>query len=240
MTEALPGYNPTALANPYGPVGTATGSPNPNSGMAYTTGPPADLYSGFANAQPQVKQKNGWKWIAIILLITILGVGFIWVRRWQSEPTVDQEPLTVMGIELRNIDADGSYISKDFTTSFSQKDVRYIQFYLTLRNNIYGVKDITGSLDVKYIDPKGDLKHTKDSPSGYTLSKAFTLPSDAKTKLIEHGWGGRGKSIFSPGKWRIEFWWEGRKLAETEFYVSDSSTPRTKSIGRLRAYRSQA
>lgn len=167
---------------------------------------------------PQKQPRRGWKWAAFLTLALVsLALIFVVVNKQRQEAMIAQEPFTIRKIELRNESAQGPLSS--VTDRFAGKDIRYIKFYLTLQNNAYAVKDFEGDLKVKYLDPDGILNVGPKSPDGYTLSNHFSMPSSMTTMQISGGWGDAQRGHFSIGRWRIEIWWEGRKMGETSFLV---------------------
>jgi hypothetical protein len=105
---------------------------------------------------------------------------------------------------------------------FYKGDIRYVNFELAVENNWTGIKDVQGELGIKYFTPGSTVAWTgKESPKGFT----FTVPvsaSDVKTG-IAGGWGHDNQNVYRPGIYRIEFWWEGKKIAETFFEVYEYS-----------------
>lgn len=176
-----------------------------------------------APVTPAVKPKAWWlralPLVALLLALTLGVVVLVNVVGGPSEPAAVVEPFTVEGIELRNETASGQRLSGG-PDNFVGNGIRYMQFYVKLRNNLYGVRDTHGELKVKYIGPDGTVLATEKSPTGYTLSYRFDLPSSSQHAQFNHGWGSENESVFAAkGTWRVEFWSEGKKVGEKNFNV---------------------
>jgi hypothetical protein len=165
-----------------------------------------------------VKTRKGWRWAAFLALALIAFVlVIVGMDKGRQEANIKQEPFTIQKIELRNESAQGPLGS--VAHRFASRDIRYIKFYLTLENNAYEIKNFEGALKVKYIDPDGIVNMGPNSPDGYTLSEHFSMPYNMPTMQVSGGWGDAQKGHFSIGRWRIEVWWEGKKMSETSFEV---------------------
>jgi hypothetical protein len=176
----------------------------------------------LATRRHNAKARTGRRWAAVVvgvalcvLVATALGVV---VNRERERERLAREPFVVEKIELRNVDATERWLSSA-TNSFPRKDIRYVQFYLTLRNNAYGIQDYSGQIEVDYITPDGALDSTPDSPFGHTLTQQFSISSTEETKVVTHGWGSATKPTFAVGKWKVVFWWQGRQVGEASFNV---------------------
>lgn len=124
-------------------------------------------------------------------------------------------PLTITEIKLRN--ENGSQSFGSFSDRFNEYDVRYIQWYATLKNNFVGVKTLSGDLYVKYIKPDGTLDYNASiSPSGYTHRKTINVYDTTEESM---GWGSERESTYRTGTYRIQFWWNGRIIGEKSFTV---------------------
>src|SRR5262249_39203474 len=124
-------------------------------------------------------------------------------------------PLIITNIKLRNENKDGKAIG-NYTTSFSFSDVRYISWYVTLQNSFEGIKPLSGKLGVKYIRPDGTFDQGSSVPKGFSQMKdIYLVGSNEETA----GRGNESGGSYVIGTHRIEFWWEGKKVGETSFFV---------------------
>ena len=137
-------------------------------------------------------------------------------KNW-SRALAESWPLTMREVKLCN--HDGTEKLGEFQTRFSSDEIRYIQFYVTLQNNFGNEKPLTGKLGVKYILPDGTLSRNSSSPADYTLEVNIQELGEAPQEF-GRGWGSSSSSIFTYGTHRIQFWWDGKIIGETEFQVN--------------------
>jgi serine/threonine protein kinase len=131
---------------------------------------------------------------------------------------IENGPLTVTQIRVRNGTYEGNVIN-DFGTRFKKDEIRYIWFYAAIENNCAGIKSIKGILSVKYIDPYGLLMPSKYrlSESGFNLYESIDI---FDSREVSDGWGNSEISVYYyTGTYRIELWWEGKRIGETTFEV---------------------
>jgi len=128
---------------------------------------------------------------------------------------MEDGPITVTQIKVRN--ELGGKVINDFGTRFKKDKIRYIWFYATIENNCAEIKNIKGNLNVKYINPNGETKIGESSPPGFSYNILIDI-SDSQE--VSDGWGhSEGGSYYYIGIYRIELWWEGKKIGETKFEV---------------------
>ena len=75
---------------------------------------------------------------------------------------------------------------------------------------------IEGDLCIKYIKPDGSLWRNRSGPKGCTVKKSFSLMDQVE---LSGKWGRKDRSVYRNGMYTIEFWLEGTKIAEYDFYV---------------------
>jgi serine/threonine protein kinase len=140
----------------------------------------------------------------------------------QSHPS---RQLSISDIKLGYTNKDGKRVQAPKNESiprFYKDDIRYVNFELAIENNWAGIKDVRGDLGVKYFKPGSAVVWTgKESPKGFTSTIPVSA-SDVKTGITS-GWGNANDSVYQAGVYRIEFWWEGKKIAETFFEVYELS-----------------
>ncbi len=206
-----------ACGTPAG-VAYAPAAAHPN--VAYA--PPSVITSP---TQPELKKGAGGKLaVAVLLLAAVAGLGWWgYVARERSLKEQRQRemveaygPVTAESVVVRNVDEDGKILSGT-RTSFARKEIRYVLFEATLRNNAPGLQGVEGDLDVKYINPKGSVD-SADS-EGFTLHKPLSISQEYETVKRSGSWGKKSGGIFDVGRWRIELWFKGRKIGETNFTV---------------------
>lgn len=162
--------------------------------------------------------------VVLLILAAVAGLGW-WGYAARERSRAEQRrqelirtngPLAVESILLSNVNAKGNVLGGP-AVSFARKEIRYILFEAVLRNNAVGLYDFEGNLDVKYIDPKGKVDHADSQ--GFSLHKPLAIPSKYGTVTRSGSLGSDKAGEFDTGKWRIEFWFEGRKIGETNFTV---------------------
>ncbi|MFN0110712.1 MAG: protein kinase domain-containing protein [Blastocatellia bacterium] len=180
-----------------------------------------------------VKKSDGIGWKVATAILAIVAffsfVGFISTNSDLSKKTSDYNshisnqkeltPVSITEIRLRNEDGEGNALS-GFTESFSDSSLKYVMFYATLQNNRIGIEGVSGSLEVKYFDPAGELdRNKKTSPPNSTTTRDFSLSQYSPTTEVAKGWGSKGGGSYAVGNHRIEFWLNGQKLGEKSFRV---------------------
>jgi serine/threonine protein kinase len=100
---------------------------------------------------------------------------------------------------------------------YDREQTREVAFDVTLQNALAGLAVLHGPLEVRYLDPRGRVSRGADSPP----TASFVLPLDLVDRTTSSGaWRGDSRG-FTPGLWRIELWWEGRKIGDRGFIVSE-------------------
>ena len=124
-----------------------------------------------------------------------------------------EAPLKITALKLRNEMNDGTPLS-DYGWTFDREDIQYITFYATLANTTNQPQK--GQLSVKFIGPDGVLMRSSNSPEGYTFSQNINIVTVGN---VTNGWGRSTGGSYSSGAYRIEFWWDGKRIAQTSFTV---------------------
>lgn len=199
-------------------------------GAAYTTGSVSIPFSTpkvqGVRLDPEKKGIGGKLWLALLLLAVVGGAlwwGAVAIERSAAEQrqralVQASGPLAVDDIVLQNTTYGGDSLGPP-TTSFTRREIRYIAFRATLRNNAVGLEGVSGKLGVKYIDPADDVVGTDSS--GFTFQLPLAVSTNEETQAVTSSWGGDSGGIFRrTGRWRIEFWFNGRKVGEAPFTVS--------------------
>ena len=128
-----------------------------------------------------------------------------------SEP---DNSLKITSIRLRNESKDSTPLS-DFGRSFARDEIQYITFHLKLENTTSLLQK--GKIGVKFFGPDGELLRSSKSPVGLTLAQSVSVQD---TAIINNGWGNSAGNYFSPGRHRIEFWWNEKRIGQTYFDVN--------------------
>ena len=128
-----------------------------------------------------------------------------------SEP---ETSLKINTILLRNETKDSTPLS-EFGRSFERGEIQYITFHLKLENTSSLAQN--GKIGVKFFGPDGEMLRGSKSPAGYTLTHAVNVEN---TAIINNGWGNSTGDYFEPGRYRIEFWWNEKRIGQTYFDVN--------------------
>ena len=121
--------------------------------------------------------------------------------------------LKISDIKLRNEMKDGTPLS-DYGWTFERVGIQYIKFYATVTNTTNQPQQ--GQLGVKFIRPDGVLMRGGNSPEGFTLSRNINVTTGGN---FSSGWGRSTGGAYLSGRYRIEFWWDGKRIAQTAFTV---------------------
>ncbi len=114
----------------------------------------------------------------------------------------------VTGLTLANTTFDNEMLSGYGATLFSD-DLRYLKARLRYSSDRSRKVD----LSVKIMKPDGTDISDTDS---------YFINAGTGLELPLTGWGAKRMSIFSPGTYQYEIWFEGRKLYTQTFYVVES------------------
>ena len=124
-----------------------------------------------------------------------------------------ESPLRITALKLRNEMKDGTPLS-DYGWSFERDEIQYITFYATLANTT--AQPQKGRMSVKFIKPDGTLMQGSKSPNGFTFDQDVNVVNSAS---VTNGWGRSTGGSYEPGRYRIEFWWDGKRIGQTLFTV---------------------
>lgn len=75
-----------------------------------------------------------------------------------------------------------------------------------------------GKFYVKFYTPSG-LSTGSESKNGYSYSDNFSVEANKPTTLQFMGWGGKDPGFWSPGEYRIEIWYGGKRIGSNTFRV---------------------
>lgn len=116
-------------------------------------------------------------------------------------------PFIITEVEVKNI-------SDEWGNPIYSKESTYI----SARFKYIGLKEASYKIYVKFFC-NNQLSRNNDSPKGYTKSKncSFDITNNGSSSVFS--WGNEKKGYWCAGNYRIEFWWNNKKLAEKEFVV---------------------
>lgn len=75
-----------------------------------------------------------------------------------------------------------------------------------------------GKFYVKFYTPSG-LSTGSESKNGYSYSDNFSVEANKPTTLQFIGWGGETPGHWGPGDYRIEIWYDGKRIGSNTFRV---------------------
>ena len=169
--------------------------------------------------------------IYISLILLVMGVGTFAYKvesksaseyyglYWDAEDSLneansiisaisDNMPFIVTEVEVKNgSDEWGNPIySKEST-------------YISTRFKYIGLKEASYKIDFKFFCNNQLSRNDDISPKGYTISKncSFDITNNGSCSVFS--WGNEKKGNWCAGNYRIEIWWNNKKLAEKEFVV---------------------
>jgi serine/threonine protein kinase len=100
---------------------------------------------------------------------------------------------------------------------YGRERTRGVGFDVVLQNNYAGIRPLRGMLGAVYIDPGGVAQREAAGGSGFTLELPVLDLVDRAS--ISGTWGPQDSRGFQPGVWRIELWWDARKIGERTFVI---------------------
>ena len=130
-------------------------------------------------------------------------------------------PVAVEGIEIWNSASPGKKFYDGAKAVFHSSDIRYIYWLMHASNRLAGIKDLKGSLGIKMIEPNGTLSKGGSGPEESDgIQYTYFVPCEISDREdLECGWGSETGGSYEPGLYRIEFWYNSRKIAKREFTV---------------------
>ncbi|MDR1867170.1 MAG: hypothetical protein LBQ77_02750 [Treponema sp.] len=113
-------------------------------------------------------------------------------------------PIVITSIYVGNSDAAGQWIHKP-GEKLNASEMRYLKTVITYHSKVN--TDIT--LYVKVLTPDGGLiSHPFVSPSGYSFSETRNINRSENLYWDFRGCGRPDRSIYRPGDYRVEIWYE--------------------------------
>lgn len=102
-------------------------------------------------------------------------------------------------------------------TTFDRQSTRALHYDLTLENNLTGISSVGGTLGVRVVGPGGVLVRSADSPPGFTAAGRFELSAGRATHEYSRPLRAVAPMQLPAGRYRVEFWYQDRKLGEARF-----------------------
>jgi hypothetical protein len=127
-------------------------------------------------------------------------------------------PIIVVDLKLRGAHLPAGTDENQRDDVYARDDTREVAFDVTLQNTLAGIKSVHGMLGVAYIEPGGTVSRRPDSPAHLSFALAVDIADRA---AFAGSWGGGRAPWFRSGHWRVELWWDGRKIGDRPFVVSE-------------------
>ena len=192
----------------------------------------------FTKINSNTPEKKSSKPIGIVFLIIFLII-FIWVsiilayflyeksyensnlryrvstqERIISGVSEHYAPFVIYDVEIANIDEDSNY-----ETYYGEKIYSKNSMYLCPKIGYIGLKSGSYKLDVKIYQPDGTLSRGTESPKYSTYSETKYFYDGASHSLPLTSWGNKNKGYWSKGKYRIEIWYNSKRMYSKSFTI---------------------
>ena len=100
---------------------------------------------------------------------------------------------------------------------YARDETRAIAFTAVLQNNFAGIRPLRGELAVAFVRPGADISTVPPVLPSLTIDPGEFVDRVA----VEGRWSPDDeRECFPPGAWRLELWWDGRKIGERGFVIS--------------------
>lgn len=122
--------------------------------------------------------------------------------------------MKIKNMEFRN-EGEGSEIIDDYGSVLMASKIKYLAACIVYD----GLSDDGETIKIytKIYEPDGSLSRGPSSPKGYSFVSEITVQPWDNWKVNLKGWGNKDGGTYSPGKYRYELWYEGRKLYSKTF-----------------------
>ncbi|MCH5320066.1 MAG: hypothetical protein J1E38_10225 [Paramuribaculum sp.] len=124
----------------------------------------------------------------------------------QRQTVTPQWNFRIKGLSFGNTDKNTNIINS-YGEKLYSKDIRFLCFQAEYDG---GSSPETKTVYVKVLNPDGSLKSGSNSPAGYTAKNDITFTPGTNNKIFISGWGTESESIYSPGIYRVELYWDGK------------------------------
>lgn len=181
------------------------------------TGAPAQAAAGKRPAHGMVK--------ALALLAAIMAVALasclylldqgIAVSRMAAQRLSEQrEQHLQLESSLDSLFADGPVLAlnikvRDRGGAYGESIYASTATYITHSAVLLSDEAVNGNIYVKFISPEG-LSRGNDSPAGYSYTQHVSLSPMTPLTLESPGWGLDVPGNWTPGDYRVEYWYKGR------------------------------
>ncbi len=126
----------------------------------------------------------------------------------------DSGPFSISSVEVANTDVSGNIVN-GYGTKIYAYQTKYLKPRVTCNVQTAGSYDIY----VKFYKADGTMSTGNTSPSGYSYKNTVDMEVGTHTYALD-GWGGKTAGFWSAGTYRIEFYYDGTKVGETQVVVN--------------------
>jgi hypothetical protein len=137
------------------------------------------------------------------------GTGSAARERAIREQLATLWPVTLVGVSLKDshLPAGPDHGPLDV---YARDETHEVRFDAVLQSNFAGIRGLRGALGATFVSPRA-VAHTMEIPV-----------VDLVDRIVVSGtWSPPHPDDLLPGIWRIDFWWDGRKIGEGGFVVSE-------------------
>ena len=120
-------------------------------------------------------------------------------------------PLLITNVEFANI-----YENGNIETDYGKKMYASRSMYIKPKISYIGLEEKKVDLKYKIINPSGNLRTGRTSPTGYSTSTEIFINSGSNTAVIT-GWGNSDKGNSSAGVYTFELYYNGNILYKKNF-----------------------
>lgn len=128
----------------------------------------------------------------------------------------------IIDVSFANTDINGKIIDP-YDSKLYAKEIMYLKPRITYKSNNPNSQNAT--LFVKIFDEAGNLKQGTGSPEGFAYSDQFQPLTTTSHQYLMSGWGNTGRSAYSPGVYRYEFWINGKNIYEKSVRLYSGAPP---------------
>jgi hypothetical protein len=165
--------------------------------------------------------------LPIFILIVIIVAAIVVII---SAGAGKEQPITITQIDFANVEK-GKIIGS-YGTTFNSSALKYIAPRIIYDSTGNASGEIT--LDIKIIQPDGNIMSSSASPRGYTYNDTLEVQAGKSGETITLiGWENEKGGTYSEGTYICEIWNNGKKLYVGNFMVT--TTPQLMAPSNIRS-----
>ena len=146
------------------------------------------------------------------LLFIMSGINAVYAQLWVDNTQAGQS-FRITDIRFFESGYDATPLEqRGYSTDFALSSTRYIYVEVLAENKLWNREDNRLNLSFKYYSPDGSLFGE--------MSNEYTIPQTDEWYYMWKGWGWDDAGYWTPGRYRVEVWYAGKKLGENYLNVS--------------------